>query len=195
MNKQEIFDKFLEFMSNFAQIKSVVALRDGFIMTTPFTIGGSLFLLIANLPIPGYSEFMASIFGSDWTAPLYAVSGATFSVLALIVVMAITYKFVANEGCDASMASILALSVFLVLMPPSVVVEGGAVAGDVIPKNWAGSNGVITAILVAFFTSYVFVYCEKHHLNIKMPDSVPSGVARAFEALIPGILLFTAAVL
>ena len=26
-----------------------------------------------------------------------------------------------------------------------------------------------------------------------MPDSVPSGVARAFEALIPGILLFTAA--
>lgn len=192
MNKQEIFDKFLEIMSNFAQIKSVVALRDGFIMTTPFTIGGSLFLLIANLPIPGYPEFMASIFGSDWTAPLYAVSGATFSVLALIVVMAITYKFVANEGCDASMASILALSTFLILMPPSVMAEGGIVVGDVIPKNWAGSNGVITAILVAFFTSYVFVYCEKHHLTIRMPESVPSGVARAFEALVPGIVLFTA---
>ena len=192
MNKQEIFDKFLEFMSNFAQIKAVVALRDGFIMTTPFTIGGSLFLLIANLPVPGYPEFMASIFGNDWTAPLYAVSGATFSVLALIVVMSITYKFVANEGCDASMASILALSTFLVLMPPNIVADGVTV-GDVIPKNWAGSNGVITAILVAFFTSYLFVYCEKHHLTIKMPDSVPSGVARAFEALIPGILLFTAA--
>ena len=191
MNKQEIFDKFLEFMANFAQLKGVVALRDGFIMTTPFTIGGSLFLLMANLPVPGYSEFMASIFGPDWTAPLYAVSGATFSVLALIVVMAITYKFVANEGCDASMASFLALSAFLVLMPPSIAVGGGPEVGDVIPKIWAGSNGVITAILVAFFTSYLFVYCEKHHLTIKMPDSVPSGVARAFEALVPGILLFT----
>ena len=190
MSKQEIFDKFLEFMSNFAQIREVVALRDGFIMTTPFTIGGSLFLLLANLPVPGYAEFMASIFGADWTAPLYAVSGATFSVLALIVVMAITYKFVANEGCDASMASILALSTFLILMPSTLTAEGGAVVGDLIPKTWAGSNGVITAILVAFFTSYVFVYCEKHHLTIKMPDSVPSGVARAFEALIPGILLF-----
>lgn len=40
MNKQEMFDKFIEFMGNFAQIKAVVALRDGFIMTTPFTIVG-----------------------------------------------------------------------------------------------------------------------------------------------------------
>ena len=175
MSKQEIFDKFLEFMSNFAQIREVVALRDGFIMTTPFTIGGSLFLLLANLPVPGYADLLKA---------------ATFSVLALIVVMAITYKFVANEGCDASMASILALSTFLILMPSTLTAEGGAVVGDLIPKTWAGSNGVITAILVAFFTSYVFVYCEKHHLTIKMPDSVPSGVARAFEALIPGILLF-----
>ncbi len=193
MSKQEIFDKFLEFMANFAQIRGVVALRDGFIMTTPFTIGGSLFLLIANLPIPGYPEFMASIFGSDWTAPLNAVAGATFNVLALVVVMAITYKFVANEGCDASMASLLALSTFLVLMPPEIVTESGEVVGGIIPKTWAGSNGVITAILVAFYTSYLFCYCEKHHITIKMPDSVPSGVARAFEALIPGIALFTSA--
>jgi len=39
VSKQEIFDKFLEFMSNFAQIREVVALRDGFIMTTPFNAG------------------------------------------------------------------------------------------------------------------------------------------------------------
>ena len=190
MSKQEIFDKFLEFMANFAQLRGVVALRDGFIMTTPFTIGGSLFLLIANLPIPGYPEFMASIFGSDWTAPLNAVAGATFNVLALVVVMAITYKFVANEGCDASMASLLALSTFLVLMPPEIVTEGGEVVGGIIPKTWAGSNGVITAILVSFAVSAIFCYCEKNHLGIKMPSTVPSGVTRAFEALTPAFLLF-----
>ena len=37
MTKQEIFDKFIEFMGRFAEIKAVAALRDGFIMTTPFT--------------------------------------------------------------------------------------------------------------------------------------------------------------
>ena len=61
MDKQKLFDSFIEVMSKFAQIRAVVALRDGFIMTTPFTICGSVFLLIANLPIPGYGEFMASI--------------------------------------------------------------------------------------------------------------------------------------
>ncbi len=193
MSKQELFDKFIEFMGEFAQIRAVAALRDGFIMTTPFTICGSVFLLLANLPLPGYSEFMASIFGSDWTAPLNAVAGGTFSVLALIVVLSITYKFVENEGCDAMMASILALSTFLILVPPTIVSKGGETVGDIIPKAWAGSNGVITAIFIAFFVSYVFCYCEKNHIGVKMPDSVPQGVAKAFTALVPGMIFFTTA--
>ena len=46
MSRQEMFNKFLEVMNRFAQIKAIVAVKDGFIMTTPFTICGSLFLLI-----------------------------------------------------------------------------------------------------------------------------------------------------
>ena len=193
MNKQEMFDKFIEFMGNFAQIKAVVALRDGFIMTTPFTIVGSAFLLIANLPVPGYPEFMAGLFGAHWTDSLNAVAGATFGVLALIVVAAITYRYVANEGCDASMASLLAVSTFLILMPPEVAAESGELVSNIIPKNWVGANGVITAIVIAFFVSCTCVYCEKNHIGIKMPDSVPGGVARAFEALTPGFICFTSA--
>ena len=193
MNKQEMFDTFIEIMGNFAQIKAVAALRDGFIMTTPFTICGSVFLLLANLPVPGYTEFMASIFGNDWTAPLNAVAGGTFGVLAIIVVLAITYKYVENEGCDAVMASILALSSFLILMPPALITKGGETVGDIIPKAWAGSNGVITAILISFFVAKIFCYCEKNNIGIKMPDSVPQGVAKAFTALVPGMIFFTCA--
>lgn len=191
MNKQELFDKFIEFMGRFAEIRAVAALRDGFIMTTPFTICGSVFLLLANLPIPGYGAFMAGLFGPDWTAPLNAVSGATFSILAFISVLAITYKYVEAEGGDAIMASILALSTFLIVLPPTIVSKGGETVADVIPKAWAGSNGVITAILVSFVVAWTVCYCEKNHIGIKMPDAVPSGVAKAFEALTPGMILFT----
>ena len=193
MGKQELFDKFIELMGRFAQIRVVAALRDGFIVTTPFTICGSVFLLLANLPIPGYTDFMAGIFGKDWAAALNAVAGGTFAVLALIVVLSITYKFVENEGCDAMMASILAMSTFLILLPPEIKAENGTIVGNVIPKAWVGSNGVITAILVAFFVAHVCVYCEKNHIGIKMPDSVPQGVAKAFSALVPGMILFTSA--
>lgn len=193
MDRQKLFDSFIEFMGRFVQLKAVAALRDGFIMTTPFTICGSVFLLLANLPVPGYGDCMSSLFGKDWTAPLNAVAGGTFSVLALIVVLSITYKYVENEGCDAMMAAILALSTFLILMPPTITTKEGAIVGDIIPKAWAGSNGVITAILIAFFVSCVFCYFEKHHIGIKMPDAVPQGVARAFSALVPGMVFFTTA--
>ncbi|WP_294152002.1 PTS sugar transporter subunit IIC [uncultured Selenomonas sp.] len=181
MTKQELFDKFVELMGRFADIRAVTALRDGFIMTTPFTICGSVFLLLANLPIPGYADFMAGIFGKDWTIPLNAVAGGTFSVLAVIAVLAITYKYVE------------ALTTFIIVLPPFAATKDGVIVNDVIPKAWAGSNGVITAILVSFFVSAVFCYCEKNHIGIKMPDAVPGGVAKAFEALVPGMVLFTTA--
>lgn len=191
MNKEELFDKFVEFMGRFAEIKAVGALRDGFVMTTPFVICGSVFLLLACLPVPGYPEFMAGIFGEHWTDSLFAVAGGTFSVLALICILSITYKYCEAEGCDAIMAAILALCTFLIILPPEVATESGEVVGNVIPKNWAGSNGVITAILVSFYVSYVFCYCEKNKIGIKMPASVPGGVARAFSALVPGMIFFT----
>lgn len=193
MTKQEMFDKFLEVMNRFAQIKAIVAVKDGFIMTTPFTICGSLFLLIACLPIPGWNEFMSGMFGENWAAPLFAVCGGTFSILALIVVVCVTYKYVANEGYDGMTAAGLALAAFVIIIPPEVATEGGQVVGNVIPKNWAGSNGIITALIVAFITSYIYVYCVKNHVGIKMPESVPGGVVRAFEALTPGFLIFLVA--
>ena len=48
MDKQKLFDSFIEVMSKFAQIRAVVALRDGFIMTTPFTICGSVDCKLTN---------------------------------------------------------------------------------------------------------------------------------------------------
>ena len=71
----------------------------------------------------------------------------------------ITLNNVENEGCDVIMASILALSTFLILMPPTIVSKGGETIGDIIPKAWARSNGVITAIFIAIFVSDVFCYC------------------------------------
>ncbi len=59
-------------------------------------------------------------------------------MLALIVVLAVTYKYVESEGCDAIMASILSLSAFLILLPPTIVSKGGETVADIIPKAWAG---------------------------------------------------------
>ena len=190
MSKQAIFDKFIELMGRFAEIKEVAALRDGFIFTTPFTIAGSIFLLLANLPIPGYNDFMVSTFGADWSIPLTQVSGATFDILGIIVVLGVTYKYTEAEGCDAFSAAVLALSAFIIIMKTTAIGEGGVEVGGVIPKLWAGSNGILAAIVVGVIVSKIFCYCEKNKVTIKMPESVPGGVQKAFAALIPAVIIF-----
>lgn len=190
---QDFFDKFIELANRFGQVRSVRALRDGMILTMPFTVGGSIFLLIANLPFPGYVEFVAGIFGAGWTDSLNAVANGTFGALALIVVVGISYNYVYISGGDASIASMIALATFLILMPPEIVAESGESIGGVIPRNWIGANGIITAIFVSFFVAYIFVFCQKKKWGIKLPDSVPMEVARTFEALTPSVICFTTA--
>ena len=112
--------------------------------------------------------------------------------MALVVVVRITYQCVSNEGGDANIASIIALTTFLTLLPPEISTESGVVGG-VIPRTWIGANGIITAILVAFFVSTVVLYCDKHNLGIKMPESVPTEIVRSFAALTPAFICFTTA--
>lgn len=187
------FEKFLELMVQFAEIKAIVALKDGFILTLPLTLVGSIFLLIANLPIAGYAEFMAGLFGADWAASLKQVSGATFDILAIISVLGISYKFAQAEKCDPITCSLLSLAAFLIITKASVTTKGGELVTGVIPKNWVGGDGVITAILVSLAVSYIFCYFIKNNIGIKMPAGVPDGVSRAFAALVPGFVIFTLA--
>lgn len=193
MGKSEIFNKFMEYMVRFASIKSIVALKDGFILTLPLTLVGSAFLLVACFPIAGWGALMSSIFGPDWAAPLFQVSSATFNILAILSVIGITYKYCEAEGCDAITAALLALAAFLTLIKGSVVAKSGEVVGGVIPGQWVGGNGVITAIIVALVSSWIFCYCEKHQIGLKMPEGVPTGVARAFAALVPGLFILLGA--
>ncbi len=192
-NQQALFDRITEIMNRFGSMSSAVALRDAFALTMPFTTGGSIFLLIAYLPVPGYAEFMAATFGANWIDSLNAVASGTFGALALVVVLSITHRYVYLEGGDAIMASIIALTTFLILLPPGITADSGDFVGGVIPRTWIGANGILTAIVVSFFVARVFNFCDRHNLGLKMPESVPMEILRSFEAFTPAVICFTAA--
>lgn len=192
-NWQGFLDRFIELMSRFGNWRSAVALRDAFALTMPFTIGGAIFLLIAYFPVPGYAEFMAAHFGAHWVDSLNAVASGTFGALALVIVITITHRYVHLEGGDAIMASIIALTTFLILLPPGITSDSGDFVGGVIPRTWIGANGIITAIFVSFFVAYVFNFCDRHNLGVKMPESVPMEIVRSFEAFTPAVICFTGA--
>lgn len=187
------FNKFMEILMKFASLKGIVALKDGFVLTVPLTLAGSIFLLLANLPFAGYADFMAGIFGPNWNVPLNQVTGATFDILALLIAIGLPYKYAENEGYDSIGCGLLGLAAFVIVTASSTVSAGGEVVTGIIPKAWIGGQGVITAIVMGFITSAVFCWCMKKNLRIKMPDSVPEGVSKAFAALIPGVFIFVIA--
>ena len=69
--------------------KVLSAIRDGFMVSVPVVIVGSIFLLISNFPINGYEEFMAGIFGADWSSFLGRVTTVAFDCVSLMAVLSI----------------------------------------------------------------------------------------------------------
>ena len=188
---EEIFEKVMPYFMKFASSKPISAIKDGFILTMPATIIGSIFLLIGNFPINGWSDKMASIFGANWQTPLNQVSGATFDILALIAVFGIAYAYTRNEGHEAVPAGILGIISFLIVTNAFVVTEAGEVVGGVIPKAWTGGQGMICAIIIGLLVGFIYSLFLNKDIRIKMPESVTTGVSNAFTALIPGVVIGT----
>lgn len=173
----------------FVNSKPITAIKEGFMLTMPLTIIGSLFLLIAFVPIDGYNAFMANIFGADWMTPLFQVTGATFDILALIGVFGIASTYVKYEGHNGVNAGVLAIVSMLIVINAFVVAPDGTEVGGVIPKAFLGGKGMIAAIIIGLAVGWIYAEVLNRNWVIKLPDAVPEGVSNAFKSLIPGFII------
>ncbi|HDX9578483.1 TPA: PTS cellobiose transporter subunit IIC [Bacillus pseudomycoides] len=179
-----------------AEQRHLQAVRDGIILTMPFLIIGSFFLIISALPIPGYNDFMANLFGAGWQKALGYPVSATFNIMSLIAVFGIAYRLAEQYKVDALASGALSLVSFLLATPfqvphiveatkESIVVEG------VIPAALTGSQGLFVAMILAILSTEIYRVIIQRNIVIKMPETVPPAVSRSFVALIPGFVVIT----
>ena len=174
--------------------KPIVAIKEGFMLTMPLTIVGSIFLLLAFIPIDGYGDFMTGLFGPTWQTPLFQVVGATFDILGLIGAFGIAYTYVKYEGYPGANAGVLSIVSMLILLPAFTLAPDGITEiGGVIPKAFLGGKGMIAAIIIGLAVGKIYATALKNNWVIKLPDAVPEGVSNAFKSLIPGIIIITLA--
>lgn len=173
--------------------KILVAIRDGFLVTTPLIIVGSIFLLIANFPIPGWSEMVAKFLGEGWESWFTNVSTAIFSITALFSCMGTGYAYARELKGDKIQGAAVALVSFFIVMPtkiPYVGVDGPAnVSG--LAFEYIGSNGLFLSLVIALTSVWVFNWVYRKGWTIKMPDGVPPAVCDSFAALIPSAFVMT----
>ena len=164
--------------------KYLIAVRDGFLLSMPLLIVGSFFLLIANFPIPGWSDFWARFFGEDWVSYFAKPTDATFSIMAILAVVGIGYSFAEQMNVDKLFGAASAMVSWFLIMPYEVLLEGGgSVKG--IPLDWVGSKGIFVGIICAFLSIHIYSWVNKKGWVIKMPEGVPPTVVKSFAALIP----------
>lgn len=173
--------------------KILVAIRDGFLITTPLLIVGSIFLLIANFPIPGWEDFWNNILGPNWSSWFTNVSRATFNMIALLTCVGTGYAYARELKGDAIQGAGVALVSFFILMPTRIPFEGvnGPETVSGLAFEYVGSNGIFLALLISLVSVRVFNWVYKKGWTIKMPDGVPPAVAASFAALIPSAVVIT----
>lgn len=167
--------------------KVLVSIRDGFMFAVPMIIIGSIFLLISNFPIAGWSEFVASFAGEGWEANLDAVTSATFDCYAILGCIGIAYAYARENGVDKIECAILSLVNFLILAPksfPAYTNEAGKAFSGFAFAN-LGTKGIFLAMITAICTVQLFKWAVKKHWVIKLPDGVPPAVMDSFAALLP----------
>ena len=68
----------------FVNSKGIIAVKDGMLSILPLTVVGSFFLVIGQIPSKEINDFIANIFGNNWTEPFMQVYGGTFAIMGLM---------------------------------------------------------------------------------------------------------------
>lgn len=194
-----------------AQYKVVRGIMGAGMASIPFTIVGSMFLVFNVLPLT--FPFLENFFDASFFrfSDLYMLANATtMGLLALYFNISLGYEYakIIAEEEDLNMSGLngALLSMFAFFMTiPELIFENGVVTrvseitdDTNIINGWRigadgverlGTVGIFTGIIMAIIAVNLYKLCVSRNWVIKLPEEVPSGVSRAFTALIPAFIV------
>lgn len=183
MNKiTETLEKWLlPISSKISANKSLVAVSKGFMRILPVTMIGSIFYLIGNFPIEGWTSWLNSTGIGNYVLIPYNV---TIGILAIYTVFAIAYSYAQEEKHDAFSIAIIATICFFVLTPYDI----NEMSELNYNFNWLSSRGLFVALISAVVVAKISIFIIDRGWTIKMPEGVPPFVEQSFASLIPGFV-------
>lgn len=176
---------FMNFMENklapvFAKLGDnpyIIGIKDGMVATVPFTIFGSLFIIIQQFPNDAWLKFIA-----PYSAILGVPNSMTIGIIALYVAFAVGYNLAKQFNQSGIMGGVLSFVGFMMLQIDETYV---------ITTKYFGSKGIFTAIIVAIFAVKVLQLFNERGYTIKFPAGVPDSVGKSFATLVPGAFVLT----
>ena len=162
------------------------AVSQGVMAMLPVIIIGAFASLFSGLPIPVWQSLISA---TGINALLSMVVSATTNMLGLWFTYSIAKSLANKLDVHNKIVPILALIVYLSLLPAAAMENGTAV----LSYDYLGTKGMIVGILLAFLTVKLYKFIVDRNITIKMPEGTPDYVANSFTSLIPGFVIILAA--
>ncbi|MCF0114588.1 MAG: PTS sugar transporter subunit IIC [Erysipelotrichaceae bacterium] len=186
-------EKFAWFAKAVNENKVITALKDSFVVLTPFIILASLATLFTSL-ICSPKTGLAGVAGFEWLAgynSLFAsISYGSLNIIALLIAYNMAYNMAKQYDVEANFGGVLGLVTYVCMVPTSIAVQGAeGVFATGLSQDVTGSMGLFYAMLISGITVYIYSKLAKiKKFEIHLPDSVPANVGKAFSSLIPTVL-------
>lgn len=190
--------KFVPIATKISSQRHLVAIRDSFIAIMPITMVGSIAVLLNvffrdlpnNYGFPGFAEAMS---------PIISINGVVWfgsiAILALAFVISLGYNLALSYKVNPIAGALVSFASFVAFLPQSAdftaTINGTEQAisqWGYIDVNYLGSSGLFSAMIIGFLSSIVYCKLMANNISIKLPDSVPPAVNKAFASIIPGVV-------
>lgn len=194
VQKQDPIEKYvMPIAQRLGNNRHLMAVRDGMALVMPFMIIGSLFLILAFLPFPGYEEYMTE---SGLMDKLLLPVGATYDLIAIFATLGVAYRLAQRyTNLDPLIAAGIAIAAYMLVTPynisHTIEATGETINVSGIDLAYMGSGGMFLGIVVAIYSTEIYRMLVARNMTFKLPDSVPPAVLKSFVALIPAFFVLT----
>lgn len=172
----------------------IKAMRDGFVLSLPYTMVGSI--LTSLFSIPALEGILGgTVLGAikDFVGPTSIWSN---SIISLFVVIGIAYSLAKEYKVNPLHGAVTSLVMFLITCPNSMISAGGETVTNVLGFNFIGAKAIFTAMIMAILGVEVYKWAINHKLTIKLPDSVPASIQDSFTSFLPaGVAMLVALII
>lgn len=176
--------------------KYLGSIKEAFTMFVPFIIVGS-FGSMLNILVAGANGLAQWLPWLSNLSPAFtAINFVTISCMSLPIAFLIGYKLAEKEEVPQLESGLIGLLSYLAVCPNTIstVVEGlkDPVVSSGLGSGVIGAQGLFVSMIMSILAVKLFkVLTNIDAIKIKMPDSVPTGIARSFNILIPIFIIIT----
>lgn len=195
--KDKLQNVLLSISSKVETNKYLGSIKEAFTMFVPFIIVGS-FGSMLNILVSGANGLAQWVpWLSNFSPAFTAINFVTISCMSLPIAFLIGYKLAEKENLPQLESGLIGLLSYLAVCPNTIstVVEGlkDPVVVNGLGAGVIGAQGLFVSMIMSMVAVKFFgLLTNIDAIKIKMPDSVPTGIARSFNILIPIFIIITA---